>query len=795
MRRTLKYFGLAAGMCLAFGMTACGDDDSGSLCGNGQIDIIEGEDCDGADLGGASCGSLYQGATGTLACSATCEYDDSACNNDCGNGTVDAASGEACDGTNLDGETCTSLGHDPGVLLCSTSGTNACQFNITGCGAPEICNNGTIEGTEDCDLVELGGATCASLGFEGGTLDCTTSCEFDTTGCYNAAVMTPGSPCDEDADCNGGICWLEVWNDRHWGQARGYCWERCDANGGCPLSGADGICLTFGSGSNTEDRCVLKCDMAAPSCGVGQLCVDAGGGDGWCQWGNCTANADCAISGNCELTPGHENEGWCTTPLEDCSNNVDDDFDGKIDCSDPECTGETNCPTGENCAVAGDEDGDGVADCDDGECIDLGICTGEICTPVAGADLTCGATLTGQSNFGAGSTDVINGAECVDSETGLAGAYFANEWGPEYTYTLTVSAPQEVTVTVSNYTGDHDVYILKQVQGGCDPRQGCFAWGGNGAGFDEVINFTAYPGMTYYVVVDGFEGNESTFDISMACASTGYEDCGNSTDDDGDGLVDCDDPECWGVGACSTETDCGNDADDDLDGAIDCADSDCVADVNCLAGKGYWELWERDGGVEFDMEGYALGFTADTSTQGYTVDATAQATWLYTPGDGSVSTAVLTLDASDNTVGYRLDLPFTGGFPFQGNNVNRIYVIDNGYVSLTNEGGWMPGPTGWNVYQFARIGPLWTDLDPTTGTIIYDVYPTFVVITWDGLMLGSTTASTPNQFQLALHENGNIQMNWIAVDAVANQPLHTEGMVTIVGAEVGVPPTESNFVP
>jgi len=791
MQRTLKFFGLAAGLCLAFGLTACSDDDSGGPCGNGQIDTAEGEVCDGADLGGASC--LSRGFTGgTLTCSATCDdYDDSACTGTaCGNGQVDAM--EECDGTDFNNSTCETLGLEPGNLVCM----NNCTFNTTGCGAPSVCGNGSIEGTEDCDLFELGGATCASEGFEGGDLGCTVNCTFNTVDCYNAAVMDVGGACEEDVECNGGTCWKEVWPDRHWGQAGGYCWENCDANGGCPLSGAEGICLTFGSGSTAVDRCVKRCDLAAPICGLGQVCADAGGGEGWCQWGNCTANSDCLITGDCDMDSASENFGWCISPQEDCSNGVDDDFDGRIDCSDPECTGETNCPIGEICGNGIDDDGDGAVDCDDGECIDLGICTGQICVAPTGAELTCGTALTGQANNAAGSTDVIEGAECVDSETGLPGAYFANEWGPEYTYSLTVTTPQEVTITVSNYSGDLDVYIIKQVLGGCDPRRGCFAWGGEGAGVDEVISFTAYPGMVYYVVVDGFEGNESAFDISMACSGTGYEDCGNGTDDDGDGLVDCDDPECWGVGACSTETDCGNGLDDDLDGAVDCADDDCDTDANCLPGKGYWELWERDGtSSEFDLVGQSLTFTADTSTQGYAVVAAAQTGWLYTPGSGSVSTATLTLDASDNSVGVPIDLPFAGGFPFQGNNPSRIYVVDNGYVSLTNEGGWMPGPTGWNVYQFARIGPLWTDLDPTTGTVTYDVYPTYVVITWDGLLFNSAAATVPNQAQLVLHENGDIEMTWLAVDAVANQPLYTEGIVTIVGAELGTPPTESNFLP
>lgn len=64
------------------------------LCGNGVIDM--GEDCDGADLQGATCESLRPGTSGTVRCEPyICRISDSECRPTCGNGVVD--SGEACD--------------------------------------------------------------------------------------------------------------------------------------------------------------------------------------------------------------------------------------------------------------------------------------------------------------------------------------------------------------------------------------------------------------------------------------------------------------------------------------------------------------------------------------------------------------------------------------------------------------------------------------------------------------------------------------------------------------------------
>jgi hypothetical protein len=47
-------------------------------CGNGDIDIAKGEQCDGANLGGESCESLSEGSTGRLVC-VKCEFDTSMC--------------------------------------------------------------------------------------------------------------------------------------------------------------------------------------------------------------------------------------------------------------------------------------------------------------------------------------------------------------------------------------------------------------------------------------------------------------------------------------------------------------------------------------------------------------------------------------------------------------------------------------------------------------------------------------------------------------------------------------------
>lgn len=63
-------------------------------------------------------------------------------------------------------------------------------------GAPAVCNNNIIEGSEACDGTDLAGQTCISLGFAGGTLVCLPDCsDFNTSQC-----TLPPECNDQDGD-------------------------------------------------------------------------------------------------------------------------------------------------------------------------------------------------------------------------------------------------------------------------------------------------------------------------------------------------------------------------------------------------------------------------------------------------------------------------------------------------------------------------------------------------------------------------------------------------------------------
>ena len=62
----------------------------------------------------------------------------------------------------------------------------------------------------------------------------------------------------------------------------------------------------------------------------------------------------------------------------------------------------------------------------------------------------------------------------------------------------------------------------------------------------------------------------------------GDENCANRFDDDGDGMVDCVDPDCRDGSICQSNPEfCSDGLDNDLDGLVDCADDDCAGGPQC----------------------------------------------------------------------------------------------------------------------------------------------------------------------------------------------------------------------
>jgi serine protease AprX len=89
--------------------------------------------------------------------------------------------------------------------LATTAADAVFSLVVTGgIAQPAFCGNGVKEGSEACDGADLGGLTCTSQGFAGGTLACTASCTISTSGCFLCRPV--GSSCTANGECCSGTC-------------------------------------------------------------------------------------------------------------------------------------------------------------------------------------------------------------------------------------------------------------------------------------------------------------------------------------------------------------------------------------------------------------------------------------------------------------------------------------------------------------------------------------------------------------------------------------------------------------
>jgi hypothetical protein len=236
-----------------------------AICGNNVAEGVE--QCDGTDLRGATCSSLGLGA-GTLACRSNCTYDASSCSQPpvCGNGVIET--GEQCDGSALGGATCASIGmgFTGGTLTCSPN----CTYNTSAC-VSQTCGNNVIEGTEVCDGTALGGHTCADQGFLSGTLACGSNClAFDTAGCDN---------CVANGGCPSGFA------------CDGVCATSCTSVANCQSVGGSHVCEQTSVAKLCQDACPCA---SGYSCHNGARCAK-----------NCAMDADCStVGGHCQDVNG-----------------------------------------------------------------------------------------------------------------------------------------------------------------------------------------------------------------------------------------------------------------------------------------------------------------------------------------------------------------------------------------------------------------------------------------------------------------------------------------------------------
>lgn len=207
----------------------------------------------------------------------------------------------------------------------------------------------------------------------------------------------------------------------------------------------------------------------------------------------------CASLASAECDP----RGTCCDDTACCSDGVDNDRDGAIDCDDPDCDDNAPCLNEpEVCDDGEDNDGDGAADCDDPDC------SGD---PACATESDCD---DGEDNDGDGLVDCADRRDCSDD-------------------------PACMEMNCSDSEDDDGDGLFDCDDPDCAGRGCCVA----PERCDDLVDNDG----------DGLidcEDLDRCIDADVCAAPP--EVCDDGVDDDGDGLADCADPECVRFPSCPT---------------------------------------------------------------------------------------------------------------------------------------------------------------------------------------------------------------------------------------------------
>lgn len=312
----------------------------------------------------------------------------------CGNATIEAS--EECEGTDLGGETCVSQGYAGGTLRC----TSTCVLDKSAC-EDDVCGNGTIDAGEECDGANLGTGTCASEGFVSGELRCGPGCTYETSACSSCGngTLNAGEECD-GANLGGATC-----------VSRGFTGGTLSCSASCGID--DATCFRASCGNGTREPSE-DCDGTDLG---GRTCSSYGffGGTLSCDAASCTTNlALCNNCGNGTIEGIEQCDGTnlggatCVTRgfsmgTLGCSTTCGYDTSG---CSTSRC-GNGVVESGETCDDGNPTSGDGCTGC----APDAGYtCTGapSTCAPICGDGMIRGGEECDGANL-AGQTCVTRG--------------------------------------------------------------------------------------------------------------------------------------------------------------------------------------------------------------------------------------------------------------------------------------------------------------------------------------------------------------------------------------------------
>jgi hypothetical protein len=251
-----------------------------------------------------------------------------------------------------------------------------------------------------------------------------------------------------------------------------------------------------------------------------------------------------------------------------CSDGEDNDFDDLTDCDDDDCQEDKACVCAPDCA--GKECGDDGCGGNCGICGEAEYCSSEFSCDTGPpcmihAALQCGDVLQLDTLDG---DNLFANYDCVGW----------TEDGPELGFFFSSNVEGMVSIAIEE-TGqaDHDIFLM---EGSCLPEN-CVDYGGTG------ISFTAFPGIQYFVIVDGYGNDVGPFSLTVECQACTPNCDGKECGDDGCGgsCGDCGGGACYD-GVCHTGPGC------EASGAPSCAACACevcVCEMDAYCCETAWD--------------------------------------------------------------------------------------------------------------------------------------------------------------------------------------------------------------
>ena len=659
---------------------------------------------------------------------------------------------------------------------------------VAGCSDDDssepVCGNGILEQGEECDSNQLGETVCNDLGYAGGDLGCTAQCTFDTTEC------TGGEQCGDGVVDAGEEC------D---GQSLGG--ESCGSLG---FDGGDLLC-TDGCAFDTAGCCDDACQALGESQCVNEtveVCVE--NADGCLEW---QVDEDCAAT---DLQCVEDSDGaFCAATCSDeCDASGDQQCDGALieicEQGNDGCLHwqtDTDCSTnGETCAVV-DSTPQCVASGPAGDTCASPIEIGSLPFNISGVDFA--ADYSDSQNYSYAS-------DCASSPGGT----------PDLVLELQMTAGE----TIWFYeTGDMDSVL--HVMDSCEVTSAiCHVSEDLSNDESAGVYYRASSAQTVYLIVESWHQTPSSpaYDVHVEVVPP-ETDCANSTDDDGDGLTDCEDPDCFGQTGCTTEDLCDDGQDNDGDTNVDCADDDCAAETfceatettcddsfdndgdgdtdcddtdcsdatACLPMEGVWERFHNPTNP-VDFEWCSITFTDTGSGYDQAFSCPGLTDFPVEPGTGDYSDTLMLQDDDS----YHYSFQGSMSFDFFGVTYSSLWVGSNGFVTFEN--GDDEHNTGVSTFfAYPRVAALGTDLDPTDGGSVYiDEFADRVVVTYEEIT--SLWIAGTNSFQIVLNLDGSVDLHYVEVDGFtdANVGISNGGTQNTAPAQTDlvVPPTKINEI-